>query len=164
MAGPPSQRPGSDDTRSSSGPDPWQSPRRYLPWVLGASTGLVVCVAGLLVLHLINNAVPSPSATASAICSDLTSTDYASLYLTLTPSLQEQGSDSQVEFTASQRELDIVSGRVTSCSYEFQRSNSAEATVTYLITRGSKRAQSAQVDLVYVDGAWRIQDYDTSMI
>jgi hypothetical protein len=108
--------------------------------------------------------LPSPGGAAADICTDLRAADYASLYQTLSPALQLQGADAETEFTASQKQLDIVSGRVSSCSYQIQRPNDTLANVTYLITRGSKPAQTAQVVLAYLNGAWRIQQYDTGLV
>jgi hypothetical protein len=140
--------------------------KRYLTWLLGALAGLVVCMVGLLVLFVIQRPEPltSPAGAAGAVCSDLRAADYTSLYQALSPALQLQGTNSETEFTASQKQLDIVSGRVVGCSYRLQQPSGAQATVTYLIVRGSKPAQPAQVVLAYVDGAWRIQDYDTSLV
>jgi hypothetical protein len=108
--------------------------------------------------------LPSPAGAAAAICTDLRAADYASLYQALSPELQLQGPNAEAEFTASQKQLDIISGRVAGCSYQIQPPGGMRANVTYLIVRGSKSAQPAQVVLAYVDGAWRIQQYDTSLI
>lgn len=141
------------------------TPRRYLPWLLGALTGLVVCILGLLVLVVIQRQSPTlPSPAAAAICTDLRAADYASLYQALSPALQLQGANSEAEFTASQKQLDIISGRVAGCSYRIQQPSGTLANVTYLIARGSKSAQPAQVVLAYADGAWRIQQYDTGLV
>jgi hypothetical protein len=99
-----------------------------------------------------------------AICTDLRTADYASLYTVLVPSLQQQGSNPQAEFRASQQQLDIVSGKVTSCSYSLQQVNGLRETVTYSIARGSQTARPAEVLLVYQNGRWSIQNYDTSLI
>jgi hypothetical protein len=107
---------------------------------------------------------PSPSSSAAAICTDLRAADYASLYQALSPALQQQGANAEAEFTASQRQLDIIDGRVAGCSYQIEQSSGTQANVTYRIARGSKPAQSAKVVLAYTDGAWQIQQYDTSLI
>jgi hypothetical protein len=141
--------------------------QRYLPWLLGALTGLVVCILGLLVLVAIQRQsppLPSPTSAAAAICTDLRAADYASLYQALSPALQLQGANSEAEFTASQRQLDIISGQVSGCSYRIQQPGGTQANVTYLIARGSKPSQPAQVVLAYLNGAWRIQQYDTSLV
>jgi hypothetical protein len=143
------------------------SPRRYLPWLLGALTGLVLCIVGLLVLVVIQRQsppVPSPSRAAAAICTDLRAADYTSLYQALSPELQLQGVNAEAEFTASQKQLDIISGQVSDCSYQIQQPSGTHANVTYLITRGSKSPQPARVVLAYQDGTWRIQQYDTSLV
>ena len=140
------------------------SRRRYLPWLLGAATGLVICVAVLVTLLAFNRPIPSPAATADKICTDLRSADYAALFSVLAPALAEQGSEASAQFSASQRELDIISGRVVACTYQIQQPDSVHATVTYLITRGSKSAKPAPVTLVYENSAWHIQQYDTSLI
>jgi hypothetical protein len=157
----PVARPG---PRASIRPTPRPRWRRYLPWLLGATTGIVVCVAGLVTLLVINRPTPSPAATADKICTDLRSADYTSLFSALAPVLQEQGSDPSAQFSASQRELDIISGRVIACTYRLQQPDSVHATVTYLIARGSKSAKPAPVTLVYENSAWHIQQYDTSLI
>jgi len=143
------------------------TPRRYMPWLLGALTGLVVCLLGLLVLVVIqrqSQPLPSPAGAAAAICTDLRTADYASLYQALAPALQLQGTNSEAEFMASQKQLDIVSGPVSACSDQVQPPGGTTAVVTYLIARGSKSAQPAQVVLGYIDGAWRIQQYDSSLV
>ena len=141
--------------------------RRRLPLLLGAATGLVICVVGLFVLLALNGRtppVPAPDATANAICADLRSADYTALYNALAPALQQQGANAQMEFVASQRQLDIASGKVASCAYQVQRADSAQATVSYTIARGSAPAQSGQIVFSYLDGSWRIASYDTSLI
>jgi hypothetical protein len=141
--------------------------RRYLPWLLGALTGLVVCILGLLVLVVIQRQsppLPSPDGAVAGICTDLRAADYASLYQALSPALQLQGANSEAEFTASQKQLDIISGRVAGCSYQIRQPGGTRANVTYLIARGTKSAQPAQVVLLYVDGVWRIQQYDTGLV
>ena len=137
---------------------------KYLPLALGAGTGLVLSIAALLALLAINRPPPSPTTTAGSICTDLRTADYASLYATLAPSLQQQGTNAQAEFSASQQELDIVSGRVRSCSYQLQQVSGQEEHVTYSISRGSQTARPAEVLLVYQNGKWRIESYDTSLI
>jgi hypothetical protein len=137
---------------------------RYLPIILGAVTGIVLCIAALVALLAINRPPPSPAATAGAICTDLRTADYTSLYAALAPSLQQQGTNPQAEFSASQQELDIVSGRVTSCSYLLPQVSGQEESVTYSIARGGQVARPAKVLLVYQNGRWRIQNYDTNMI
>jgi hypothetical protein len=126
-----------------------------------------VCILGLLVLVVIQRQsapAPSPSGAAAAICTDLRAADYTSLYQALSPALQLQGANSESEFTASQRQLDIISGQVSDCSYQIQQPSGTQANVTYLIARGSKSAQPARVVLAYQDGTWRIQQYDTSLV
>jgi hypothetical protein len=126
-----------------------------------------VCIVGLLVLVAIQRQappLPSPDGAAGAICTDLRAADYASLYQELSPTLQLQGANSEAEFTASQRQLDIISGQVTSCSFRIQQPGGNQANVTYFIARGSTSAHPAQVELAYLDGAWRIQQYDTSLV
>jgi hypothetical protein len=137
---------------------------KYLPLVLGAVTGLVLSIVALVALLAINRPPPSSTATASSICTDLGTADYASLYSELAPSLQQQGTNPQVEFSASQRELDIVSGRVMSCSYQLQQVSGQQQSVVYSISRGGRPARPAEVLLVYQNGRWRIQSYDTSLI
>ena len=132
--------------------------------LLGAVTGLVLCVVGLLVLTAINHQTPSPAGTATDICTDLQSADYSSLYTLLTPSLQQQGSNPQVEFSASQQQLQVVSGKVMSCSFRLAQSDTTHAIATFSIVRGSQAARSAQVALVFQNGKWRIQEYDPSLV
>jgi hypothetical protein len=115
-------------------------------------------------LLAINRPPPSPSTTAGSICTDLRTADYASLYSVLAPSLQQQGTNPQAEFSASQRELDIVSGRVVTCSYHLQQVSGQQQSVIYSISRGDRPAHPAEVLLVYQNGRWRIQSYDTSLI
>jgi hypothetical protein len=140
------------------------NPRRYLPVLLGTVTGLVLCVVGLLVLTAINGQTPSPSGTANDICTDLRNAEYSSLYALLTPSLQQQGTNPQAEFSASQQELQIVSGKVMSCSFRLSQSDRTHAIATFSIARGSQGPRSAQVALVFQNGKWRIQNYDSSLV
>jgi hypothetical protein len=53
---------------------------------------------------------------------------------------------------------------VTSCSYKLQQVSGQEENVTYNIARGDQAARPAEVQLVYQNGRWRIQSYDTSLI
>ncbi len=141
--------------------------RRRLPLLLGAVTGLVICLVGMFVLLALNGhtpSVPAPDATANGVCDDLRTANYTALYDALAPALQQQGANAQAEFVASQRQLDIASGKVVSCAYQVQHADSAQATVTYTIARGSAPAQTGQITFNFLDGSWRIASYDTSLI
>lgn len=138
--------------------------RRQLGVVLGAVAGLGLSVAALLVLSAIraSPSVPVPDTTARALCADLQSRTYAALYTLLTPDLQAAGTTSQ--FAASQQELDIASGRVTTCAYHVQRVASDEADLAVTVQRGEGAPSTSDVILHYTGSAWRIGSYDSSRI
>jgi hypothetical protein len=139
--------------------------RRQLGVVLGAVAGVALSVAALLVLSAIRASptVPAPdTTTARALCADLQSRHYAALYTLLTPDLQAAGTASQ--FVASQQELDIASGRVTTCAYHVQRVASDEADLVVTVQRGEGAPSTSDVILHYIGSAWRIGSYDSSRI
>jgi hypothetical protein len=130
--------------------------------VLGAAAGLVLCTVALALVLLLSGRSTDPRPAAQALCADLQSQDYSSLYNTLSPQLQALGT--QAQFTASQQQLDALQGMVTGCSYEIARSDSAQATVALTISRSRTAAAAGTVQLVYADGAWKVESYDVSVI
>jgi hypothetical protein len=130
--------------------------------VLGAAAGLVVCTVALALVLLLSGRSTDPRPTAQAVCADLQAQDYSSLYNALSPQLQALGT--QAQFTASQQQLDALQGNVTGCSYDIQRSDSAQATITVTISRSRAASAAGTLHLVYVDGAWKVDTYDASVI
>jgi hypothetical protein len=131
---------------------------------LGAAAGLVVSVAALLVLSIIraSPSLPAPDSTARALCADLRSRNYIALYALLGTDLQATGTASQ--FAASQQELDVTTGRVTTCAYRVQRVVSDDAHVIVTVQRGTGAPATSDVTLRYVGGTWSIGGYDSSRI
>jgi hypothetical protein len=130
--------------------------------VLGGVAGLVVCTVVLALVLLLGGRSTDARPTAQALCVDLQSQDYSSLYNALSPQLQALGT--QAQFTASQQQLDALQGNVTGCSYDIQRSDSTQATVTITVSRARAASAAGSVHLVYVDGAWKVDAYDAGVI
>lgn len=139
---------------------------RQLPIILGAATGVGLCVIVLLVSLLLTHAQPTPppdpTPTARTLCADLQTHDYTATYALLSARLRAQGTATQ--FAASQRRLDIQRGQVTSCTPTIQHADSAQATVSITLTRGSAAAQIASATLIYEAGAWAIDAYDPALV
>lgn len=133
-----------------------------LPLVLGAASGLVVCALALALLMFLNGRSPDPHVTAQALCADLRSQDYASLYSTLAPQAQAIGT--QTEFAASQRQLDALSGNVMSCTADVRQANAAQAQLALTLTRSRAGTIAGAVHLMYLGGAWKIDSYDAGVI
>lgn len=135
------------------------SPRRWLPIALGIATGLALCALAYLALNFINQPAPDPTPTARAICADLTTQRYDSLYSLLSPDLQAQGSEAQ--FSASQRELDRLLGPAHTCVASSSSASGATMDITLTVQR--TQAAAAHVALVQVSGGWRIASYDQTV-
>lgn len=137
---------------------------RFLPVALGAVAGVIlVIVAVELVSHRSDAAQPPAVAPiARQICSDLTAQRYDALYGLLAPTQQAIGSSSQ--FAASQRQLDAQLGVVRACVYSVTAQNTQSATLTLTLTRGASPGTVGQVQLIYDQKAWRIADYDSSLV
>jgi hypothetical protein len=136
--------------------------RSWLAIPLGALSGLVVCGLALGALYLSQGRPPSPATTAQTLCADLRGQHYAALYALLAPSLRQSGTPDQ--FAASQRQLDILRGKVLTCSYTVEHSDAAQAELRVTLTRASAGASSGTVALQYADGNWSIVAYDASVV
>ena len=137
---------------------------RFLPLALGTVAGvLLVIIAATLLSHR-SDAIQPPSVapTARQICDDLTTQRYSDLYGLLSRAQKAVGSSDQ--FAASQRLLDAQRGATHACAYTVAGQDTASATLTLTITRGSSSATSAQLRLTFEQNAWRITDYDSSLV
>ncbi len=128
------------------------------PILLGALAGLALCGLGYLALNLFSGHQPDAQPAARAICADLTTQRYDQLYTLLDPALQAQGTEAQ--FAASQRELDQLQGRVTTCAPGATTISGASASVAFSLTRaGSPQPASALASLTSDGTSWRIAAY-----
>lgn len=127
--------------------------------MLGIVAGLALCGLGLVALNSASGGRPSaPSSTVGSICNDLSAQKYDNLYSLLAPNLQQQGS--QTQFVASQRELDIVLGPVTTCHDATSWSGNGSAKATLTLER--KNEASSVVTLIYQQSDWRIDTFDNN--
>lgn len=133
-----------------------------LPLVLGAATGILLCALALAVLFVVNSHAASPDATGQTLCADVGAQNYDAVYELLAPPLQNLGSATQ--FGASQRELDALSGKVTSCAVTVLSADSTQASLRLTITRQRTGASQAAVHLQLLSGAWKVDAYDTSLV
>ena len=137
---------------------------RFLPLALGTVAGvLLVIVAATLLSHRSDTTQPPAVApTARQICDDLTTQHYSDLYGLLSHAQKAVGSSDQ--FAASQRLLDAQRGATHACAYTIAGQDTASATLTLALTRGSSSATAAQMQLTFEQNAWRIADYDSSLV
>lgn len=135
---------------------------RRLPLLLGAITGVLLCAAAIALTALLAPRTPDPRSTARALCDDLTSQDYAAAYTLLAPTVRAQGT--QAQFVASQRQLDVLRGRVTRCAYTISGASTASAIVTLSLTRGPEAAATAEVRLIFAGHDWLVSAFDTSLV
>lgn len=133
-----------------------------LPIVLGAATGILLCVLVLVVLFAANSRAASPETAGQALCADLQAQNYDAVYDLLAPPLQNLGNAAQ--FSASQRELDALSGKVASCTVTVQHVDAAQASLLLTITRERTGAAQASVHMQFLGGAWKVDTYDTSVV
>ena len=134
---------------------------RLLPSVLGGITGLAICVVILFVWRA-SSPRPAPlQPVAATVCTDLQHRDYGTLFTLLAPQLQQEGT--QAQFAASQRQLDILRGPVTSCSFHANTQGN-QATVTYHIQRKDGASKDGVTQFQMVSGVWRITAYDSSIV
>lgn len=129
---------------------------------MGAATGILLCALALAVLFAVNSHTASPEAAGQSLCADLQAQNYDAVYNLLAPSLQSAGNATQ--FAASQRELDALSGKVVSCTATVQQAGSTQASLRLDITRQQTGAAQATVHMQILDGAWRVDAYDTSVV
>lgn len=136
-------------------------PRSALPVLLGVAAGLAICALVYFALTLRAGPAPDPTPTARAICADLTTQQYDSLYTLLSPDLQSQGTEAQ--FVASQRELDSLLGSTRTCRVTVLSNTGSAATISLTLQRGQTAAKGAQVALALAQGNWRIASYDQNI-
>ncbi len=153
-----------DKTVPLATPPERHSTLRFLPLALGTVAGvLLVIVAATLLSH--RSAATQPPAvapTARQICDDLTMQRYSDLYSLLSRAQKAVGSSDQ--FAASQRLLDAQRGATHACTYTVAGQDTASATLTLTLTRGSSAATAAQMRLTFEQNAWRIADYDSALV
>jgi hypothetical protein len=137
---------------------------RFLPLALGTVAGvLLVIIAATLLSHRSDaTQPPSVAPTARQICDDLTTQRYSDLYSLLSRARKAVGSSDQ--FAASQRLLDAQRGATHVCAYTIAGQDTASATLTLTLTRGSSAATAAQMRLTFEQNAWRIADYDSALV
>ncbi|MGZ3640501.1 MAG: hypothetical protein ACXVCX_21940 [Ktedonobacterales bacterium] len=139
---------------------------RRLPIILGAASGIGLCLIVLLLSFLLTHAQPTPpdpTPTARTLCADLQAHDYTATYALLSTRLRAQGTATQ--FAASQRRLDIERGQVTSCAPTIQHADAAQAAVSLTLTRGTATTtQAASVTLINESGSWKVDAYDPALI
>lgn len=136
--------------------------RRWLPALLGAVAGLALCAAGLGLVHTLSPRVPAPDSTARALCAALTGQDYAAAYHLLAPDQQAQGTAAQ--FAASQRQLDALRGKITTCAYRVESNDEQSAQITLTLTRKGAGTLAASARLILVNGAWRVESYTDATV
>ena len=132
------------------------------PLVLGAATGIMICVVALAVLYVLSGRAASPEVTGQALCADLQAQRYDAAYDLLAPSLRSTGTAAQ--FTASQRELDTLRGKVVSCTAAIQQSDGAQATLRLTVARQQSSTAQGIVHLRLVDGVWKVDAYDPAVV
>lgn len=133
-----------------------------LPLALGAATGILLCALALAVLFVINSHSASPEVAGQSLCADLQAQNYDAVYNLLAPPLQSMGTSAQ--FGASQRELDALSGKVVSCSVAVQQADSAQASLRLTIARQQTGTARATVHMQLLNGVWKVDAYDTSVV
>ncbi|HEX8982875.1 MAG TPA: hypothetical protein VF792_08910 [Ktedonobacterales bacterium] len=136
-----------------------RGPLGALPIMLGIVAGLVLCGFGLVALNSsAGGRPPDPSTTVDSICADLSTQKYDDLYSRLAPALQQQGN--QAQFVASQRELDVLLGPVTSCKHSetWYGNDVAHAAITL----ERKNEAGSSITLAYKQSEWSIVDFDKS--
>lgn len=136
--------------------------RQRLPIALGAATGILVCAVVLAAVLLLGAKPAPPDPAAQALCGALQTQDYATTYTNLSNTLKQQGT--QAQFVASQRELDIVSGATRACGYAVEHNDGSVATIRFTITRDKAGMQRASARFIHDNGAWRLDDFDASVI
>lgn len=140
---------------------------RVLPLALGVAAGIALVSVGVsLFSHHpeTSAAVQSPAVApiARRVCADLTTQQYDDLYRLLATAEKALGTSNQ--FVASQRQLDAQRGTASTCAYAIGGQDATSATLTLTLTRGVSPTTPAQVRLTLEHGAWRIADYDTSLV
>jgi hypothetical protein len=155
-----------DSTAATPSPG-WLGIARRFPLVLGVGAGIALCLLGALTLALLRGgasvvSLPAPAPVAQQICADLQHQDYTDLYTLLSAAQRSTGDAAQ--FAASQRQLDVASGAVTSCSVAVVESTGGKADVRFSVTRAQTGASTGQGSLVYESNSWRLDAYDASTV
>jgi hypothetical protein len=136
--------------------------RRWLPLLLGAAAGALLCGGTLATGALLAVHGPDLAPTARALCGDLTTRNYDGLYALL--SSQQQATGTRAQFVASQRQLDVLRGPTTRCAYSLAEGGSAVADLVLTLTRGAAPPATAHVRLILSGSRWRIDAYDSSLV
>jgi hypothetical protein len=159
------------DATASSRPQPEQPrPMRLLgffPLALGCVAGILVCAVGFVVLTLLHDqpqqrALPAPQPAASAVCSALQKQDYAGLYGLLSSAQRSTGTAQQ--FAASQRQLDIAEGSAQTCAASVRVVDGGQANVVFVVSRTVSGGKSGTARMVYEQGAWKLDAYDSQVV
>lgn len=160
------RRDNQSSVREGGGTPRWLGPLGRVPLLLGVICGLAFCAIGGLVLTVLQGSaqpsLPTPDGTAHEICTDLLGQGYANLYGLL--SAMQQANGAEAEFAASQRQLDIAAGSVTRCAASATTTANGQAQAQITLVRGTAAATSGMCTLIYVDGGWRLDAYDASVI
>lgn len=127
-----------------------------MPVLTGALAGLILCGLGYLALHALSPRQPDVAPTLRAVCADLTAQRYDHLYTLLDPKLRADGT--QAQFIASQRQVDALLGRATTCAAGTPSATGSSVSVAFTLTRGAQ-TPPAQAALVSESGSWRIVSY-----
>ena len=138
------------------------APRRGRGGIIIAAllgVGLALALAGFLIF---GSRPGTASLAAQHFCDALVAHDYASLYAQLTPTLQHQGTEEL--FAASQRELDIVRGPATACTFGDASVRGSSASFVLTITRTHSGTAAGTLQLTSSNGAWRVATYDSNVI
>jgi hypothetical protein len=145
----------------------WLGIARRFALPLGAAAGLALCLLAAFALALLRGgasavSLPSPDPVAQQICADLQRQGYADLYGLLSNTQRAAGDEAQ--FAASQRQLDVASGAVTSCSAVVVEGTGGKAGVRFSVTRAQAGASTGQGSLVYENNSWRLDAYDAGVV
>ena len=136
--------------------------RSLAPLTLGALAGVVACVLLVGVLYALRGQTPSPRPVAETVCTDLSTQRYGALYELLSPSQQTLGTRAQ--FVVSQQDLDILHGKVVSCSVGAISSGANPAIVQLSVRRANSGQGTGKLTLVLVGQNWRVDAYTSTII
>ncbi|MGH2515745.1 MAG: hypothetical protein ACRDHP_08825, partial [Ktedonobacterales bacterium] len=59
---------------------------------------------------------------------------------------------------------DALSGKVTSCAIAVRQADGAQASLTLTLTRQQAGIAQASVQMQLLNGAWRVDAYDTAVV
>lgn len=110
----------------------------------------------------------APAAAATQFCGALKSQNYSTAYGMFSPTFQ--GKYTSDEFTKGAQALDVLEGQVTQCdkatgsnAYTYSYGAST-ATLQAVITRGKQGQLTGQMILKNVNGSWKVDSLDTSLL